>query len=321
MHAIFSKLSDCMDRNTDTVLVTIIDESGSAPRGTGAQMLCGESGLLSGTVGGGEVERQSLAVTLDVLASHRNTVRSFELRRSGNTGMVCGGAVTVLFTYIAAGDALWRALTGEILQHIADREAAALLLPLDRGAPRLAAPGTVEGGFFSLPLALGERALLFGAGHCSAALSPLLQTVGFRVTVMDNRPTMADPARFPGAEQVICGDFADLEAYVHITEDDFVVVMTSGHDFDFVVEAQVLRHPCAYVGVIGSKSKKETVNGMLRDAGISDDAIAAVHMPIGTAIGAVTPQEIAVSIAGEMIQCRAQLRARSGVTAHPCPMR
>lgn len=321
MRAIFSQLLSCMDSGTDTVLATIIAESGSAPRGEGAQMLCGETGLLSGTVGGGAVEQQSLALAQEVLKTRQNTVRTFELRREGNTGMACGGAVTVLFHHIPARDAHWRTLAGAVLQHIADREAAVLLLPLANGVPRLARPHTTEDGFYALPLTLGERALLFGAGHCSAALSPLLQTVGFRVTVMDNRAALADPARFPGAEQVICGDFERLSDYVQITEDDFVVVMTSGHNYDFIVEAQVLRHPCAYVGVIGSKSKKATVNAMLRDAGLPDAAIDTVHTPIGTAIGAVTPQEIAVSIAGEMIQCRAALRAQSGVTAHPCPMR
>lgn len=323
MHAIFTALLEQMAKSRDAVLVTIIEESGSAPRGVGAQMLCDATGLLSGTIGGGAVEQKSLAEAKNVLTTRQNAVRTCELYRggSGDIGMVCGGVVTVLLQYVPAGDEAWRNTATQVLQHIADREPAALLLPLNGGAPRLEALGTTAEGCFALPVTLGERALIFGAGHCSAALSPLLQTVGFRVTVMDDRPALADPARFPGAEQVICGDFARLSDYVTITEDDYVVVMTSGHEFDFTVESQVLRSPCAYVGVIGSKSKKAAVNQMLRSAGIPQTVIDTVYMPIGTAIGAVTPQEIAVSIAGEMIQCRAALRAESGVTARPCPMR
>ena len=96
-----------------------------------------------------------------------------------------------------------------------------------------------------------------------------------------------------------------------------MVIMTSGHMRDFQVEDQVLRGPFAYVGVIGSRRKTASVNQRLREAGVPEEAIALVHTPIGTPILAVTPEEIAVSIAGEMIQVRAQ---RRGPTPHGCPM-
>ena len=84
-----------------------------------------------------------------------------------------------------------------------------------------------------------------------------------------------------------------------MTEEDFVVIMTNGHMHDFQVEEQILRGPFAYVGVIGSRTKTASVNRRLREAGIPEESIAQVHTPIGTAIQAVTPAEIAVSIAGQ----------------------
>ena len=105
-----------------------------------------------------------------------------------------------------------------------------------------------------------------------------------------------------------------------IGDDDYVVIMTNGHRHDFVVEEQVLRGQYAYIGVIGSRTKTASVNALLRQAGISEEAIAAVHTPIGTAIKAVTPEEIAVSIAGEMICVRATRRENAGVQLHGCPM-
>ena len=114
----------------------------------------------------------------------------------------------------------------------------------------------------------------------------------------------------------------EREGYVHsdyltITDEDFVVIMTSGHVRDFQVEEQTLRGPFAYVGVIGSRRKTASVNQRLLEAGIPQSSIDLVHTPIGTPILAVTPEEIAVSIAGEMIRVRAQ---RRGPTSHGCPM-
>ena len=98
------------------------------------------------------------------------------------------------------------------------------------------------------------------------------------------------------------------------------MIMSNGHSHDLDVQKQVLKNPPVYVGVIGSKSKKAWVNQMLKDAGFSDEVIEKVHSPIGTAIKAVTPEEIAISIAGEMIYERALLRESRGIKAHGCPM-
>ena len=83
------------------------------------------------------------------------------------------------------------------------------------------------------------------------------------------------------------------------------MVMTSGHTHDFIVQEQILRRNFAYVGVIGSRAKTAAVNARLRAAGVQETAIASVHTPVGVAIKAVTPEEIAVSIAAELIAVRA----------------
>ena len=190
-------------------------------------------------------------------------------------------------------------------------------LPEDT-AQALRTPGfSMAAGYISLPLPIGQRALLFGAGHISQALCPLLTTIGFRPVVFDDRPELANTRLFPTAEQVICGDFTRISDYLTITDEDFVVIMTSGHVRDFQVEEQTLRGDFAYVGVIGSRRKTASVNQRLLEAGIPQSSIDLVHTPIGTPILAVTPEEIAVSIAGEMIQVRAQ---RRGPTSHGCPM-
>ena len=102
-----------------------------------------------------------------------------------------------------------------------------------------------------------------------------------------------------------------------MTSDDYAVIMTNGHVHDREAEEFVLRGPFAYIGVIGSRKKIAAVNAVLKGQGFSDELIASVHTPIGLAIKAVTPEEIAVSIAGELILTRASLRDTGSC---PCPM-
>ena len=322
MNGIFTTLLYEMEKHHDTVLCTIIADSGSTPRGRGAQMLVGDAGLLSGTIGGGAVEGGAIALGRTLLRERRSAVHEYKLRHNDgeDIGMVCGGDVTVHLQFIAAGDPVWKELAGSVLQRIALRQPGALVLALDGGAPALRDVPETDSAHIALPLPIGERAILFGGGHCSLALCPLLTTVGFRVTVVDDRPELVTKERFPTADAVICCDLDRVAETVPIGEEDYVVVMTNGHSHDFAVQEQVLRGKYAYIGVIGSRAKTASVNARLREAGISEAAIASVHTPIGTAIKAVTPEEIAVSIAGEMICVRATRRENAGVVLHGCPM-
>ena len=322
MNGIFTTLLYEMEKHHDTVLCTIIADSGSTPRGKGAQMLVGDAGLLSGTIGGGAVEGGAIALGQTLLRERRSAVHEYKLRHNDgeDIGMVCGGDVTVHLQFIAAGDPVWKELAGSVLQRIALRQPGALVLALDGGAPALRDVPETDSAHIALPLPIGERAILFGGGHCSLALCPLLTTVGFRVTVVDDRPELVTKERFPTADAVICCDLDRVTETVPIGEEDYVVVMTNGHSHDFAVQEQVLRGKYAYIGVIGSRAKTASVNARLREAGISEAAIASVHTPIGTAIKAVTPEEIAVSIAGEMICVRATRRENAGVVLHGCPM-
>lgn len=342
MTTIFSKLLYELEKQHDTVLVTIISKAGSTPRGIGSQMLVGRQGRLVGTIGGGAVEQRSEQMAMELLREKRSAQHSFLLRQNDteDIGMVCGGDVSVWFQMIEAAEADWPDLAGQLLSQLSVKKTGWLVQKLDgsfpslldeRGAPLAGAP--VEGlpapaantciltdAYFAMPLPVRDRAVIFGGGHCAQALVPILNQVGFSATVMDNRPEYADPALFPQADRVVCGDYLRIADTLTLLPSDYVVIMTSGHSHDFEVQAQVLRNPPVYVGVIGSRSKKAFVEMRLREAGIEEAAIRRIHTPVGTAIKAVTPEEIAVSIAGEMIYERALLREAGGTGRHGCPM-
>ena len=301
MITILEAIKKHMEQGEDLVLAVVGETEGSVPRGKGAAMLIGSSGILKGSIGGGALEAAVLRAGGECLDQKRSAALTYGLdggklltQNAGDTlptGMICGGRVSVWLQYICSGDRTW--------QEQCDQ---ALLLLKDGCSAQLSFDP------FSLPLDPPERALLFGGGHIAKALAPILASVDFRIVVMDDRPEFAAKERFPNAVQVVCGDFGRLDGVFPFRDNDYAVVVTSGHQYDFEVEEQLLRRSLAYVGVIGSRKKTAAVNAKLKAAGILEEKLAQVHTPIGLDIGAVTPEEIAVSIAAEMIAVRAERR-------------
>lgn len=320
MHTIFEALLTLLDRGEDAVLATVVSAQGSTPRGTGAQLLAGKDSLLAGTIGGGPGEAQALRLAAECLEKRQSALRRLELRHGGELDSVCGGEQEVLLQFISGDSDAWKALAREVLERLEARRGGCLVLEAGADPVLLEEGGPAwDGERLLLPLPIGERVVIFGGGHCALALVPVLRSVGFRVAVFDDRPEFASRERFPEAETVVCAPYTDIAAGLELTPEDCAVVMTSGHSHDFEVEEQLLRRPLRYVGVMGSRTKTAYVNQKLREAGVPEEAIRRVHTPIGTAIKAVTPEEIAVSIAGELIYERALCREAAGAGEHGCP--
>lgn len=285
------------------VLAAVAECSGSAPRSAGALMLVGNGGHLAGSVGGGAVEKRALELAAEVQRARAGVLHRISL---GALGMLCGGEVTLLLAFVPAHDGAW----AEILSRAVAGHGTLVLRPT--GTPELLdarenAP-VLRGNALFLPLVSKPRAVIFGAGHCGRALTPILASVGFAVTVFDNRPEFADAAAFPAAERVVCGDYARISEELTLRRGDYAVIMTAEHACDLDVLTQVLSGEAAYVGLIGSAKKRAAVSAHLAALGFSEDDISRVHTPIGLPILASTPAEIAVSITAEIIRCRAEER-------------
>ncbi len=145
---------------------------------------------------------------------------------------------------------------------------------------------------------------LFGGGHVSFAIAQIAQSVGFRIVVIDDRPMFANKERFPMASETLT--LAMETAFDHLAIDDlsYVVAVTRGHQHDKPVIEQAVKTDAAYIGMIGSRRKIALMWKDLEAKGIPREKLDAVHAPIGLDIGADTPEEIAVSIASELIQVR-----------------
>lgn len=150
-----------------------------------------------------------------------------------------------------------------------------------------------------------ERLIILGGGHIALPLVEFAVKVGYSVTVVDDRLNFANTGRFPLARQVICAPFDQALQRLTITDNDYVVIITRGHRHDQICLEQLLKgvRPF-YTGMIGSRRRVGALKELLIRAGYDRELLEKVHSPIGLAIGAVTPEEIAVSIMAELIACK-----------------
>lgn len=155
------------------------------------------------------------------------------------------------------------------------------------------------------PVASTAKVYLFGGGHISQKLVPILSTIDFNCIVIDDRAEFANVRLFPDAEKTIVTDFAELEEQIKIKANDYVVIMTRGHKNDYDVLSQTMKTDACYIGLVGSRTKLGKTRAQLLEDGFSQEDFERIYAPIGTKIKAVTPAELAISIAGELIMVRA----------------
>jgi xanthine dehydrogenase accessory factor len=172
--------------------------------------------------------------------------------------------------------------------------------------------GLVCGGtldVFVEPVTPVPHLYLFGAGHVSVNVYKVARMAGFAVHVVDDRDAYANRERFPDAEEIHADDFEQVMARLLPGENAYLVIVTRGHKDDMRVLRWAVEQPARYVGMIGSQRKVLAIYKELEANGVAREKLERVHAPMGLDIGAITPEEIAVSIVAEMIAVRRRVEA------------
>jgi xanthine dehydrogenase accessory factor len=167
--------------------------------------------------------------------------------------------------------------------------------------------GLICGGqldVFVEPVLPIPHAFIFGAGHISKSLSKVATLAGFATVVVDNRESFANRERFPEAEAVHAGEYEEVFPQLAINETGYVIIVTRGHRDDMRVLKLALSTPARYLAMIGSKRKVLNVIRELEKEGVERAAFERIHAPMGLDIGAISPEEIAISVTAEMIAVR-----------------
>jgi xanthine dehydrogenase accessory factor len=248
----FERLSELIASGTPVVSVTVVDTVGSVPNEKGSKMLVTASGLETGTVGGGKVEKRAIEEAQAMLAAGGNP-RFFQWQLNRDIGMTCGGMVRM---YLEAFNvATW-------------------------------------------------NIVVFGAGHVSGALVPILLGLDCRLTCIDPRPGWLE--RLPDSPRLQRIVSTDMPGEVAgLPEESFVVLITMGHTTDKPILLEILRtREFPFIGVIGSRAKAKQLRRDVEEAGLPPEATQRFHCPVGLPIGSNHPQEIAISIAAQLLQER-----------------
>ncbi|HET6489095.1 MAG TPA: XdhC/CoxI family protein [Syntrophales bacterium] len=236
--------------NSPCALAIVTESKGSAPRKSGAKMIVKADGSITGTIGGGKVEREVVDAALTAIA--RCTPAMISLALTEEHGHVCGGSLSV---YIE-------------------------------------------------PLALAPRLAIVGAGHVGRALATVARFAGFRVMMSDERAEYATNDKVPDAHEILHAEAEKALAALPVDADTYVVIATHSYEIDFAAVRAALKTPARYIGLIGSKRKREVLFKELQTEGFSAEDLSRLRIPVGLPIGGDSPEEIAVSIAAQLIQER-----------------
>jgi xanthine dehydrogenase accessory factor len=296
MRDLFDEILQRAQAGEPVAVCTLVRTRGSTPQKRGAVMVVLRDGTALGTIGGGCVEADVKTRALRLLGERADRLLSFKLDHDPgwDDGLICGGAIDVAVQVIDSSE-----------RAAAFRAARAILAGGQVATLAIDVPD--ENGqrhHFDQPVEPAPLLLIAGAGHVGAALALIAAQIDFRVTVIDDRADLATPQRLGAAAKCIIGPIDQEMARYPIDERTYVVVVTRGHRHDAGALAAVIRSPAKYVGLIGSKRKVIQLFGDLRQQGVPHEMLERVHAPIGLDIGAITPAEIAVSIAAELIATR-----------------
>ena len=346
MKKLYREMAGLLEKKESFVAATLFDTTGSAPRTNGTKMLIRSDGSTAGTIGGGRLEADAVKLAAEVAASGTSRIASFNLTGAdaASMDMICGGQGEILLDYIDATDENNGKVYQQAVELLERREKGRLVTAFDEGRGMgvlgrrqclISQNGSMAGRYDGDPKVLEkfiarsakssfhaeisdnrrfflERispaalVYIFGAGHVSQKIAPLSENVGFTTIILDDRPEYANRKIFPEAAEIILLDSFGRLPKLAVDENCYVVIVTRGHLHDKSVLEWALRSRAGYIGMIGSRRKRDKIYAALVDQGFSKQELAGVYSPIGTDIGAETPEELAVSIVGELIKVRAE---------------
>lgn len=343
MQEVIAEIDTWRQQGRRVALATVVKAYGSAPRPAGAKMAIADTMDFAGSVSGGCVELAVIDEALEVLETGRPKLVSYGITQDmlWEVGLACGGVIhvfiepfdaarevfdalrariraqlpAVVATVIRSNGRLGRkvlilddgSVTGSLGDPELDRQVAAdALAALDAERPEVKTYrlGDEEVELFFDPYPAPPKLVILGGVHTAIPLARMAREVGFRVVVADPRAKFANRERFPTADEVLVAWPEEALARVGVDRSTYIAILTHDPKIDEPALKAALNSPARYIGAIGARKTHAERVEKLRSWGFSEEEIGRIHAPIGLSIGAVTPEEIAVSILAEIIAVR-----------------
>lgn len=320
------------DFSLRAALCSQLEHKGSVPRKDYPNMLVFENGKSIGTVGGGNLEHSVIEMAKSVIANNLPVFETFDLTQTDPSakGSICGGRTRILIEpYTKKLRDIWKSLdllnlhkpgvimvteviAGEIvssqryvlhpnssLQAIPDK-IAQIIKPVWRSG-KSKTLSTPDGFYLIHRISPLPMLHIFGAGHVGHSVAELAHFIDLDTTIYDDREDLANLERFPHARRICVDSFSNMAERAPISQNDYVLVMTRGHQHDLELLRWLLSLKITYLGLLSSKTKWRLLSETLLEEGYTADVLKSIHAPVGLEIKSETVPEIAISIISEII--------------------
>ncbi len=311
---LWSFITERLRRDESIMLLVVAASTGSSPGRAGFKMAVAQDDF-TGSIGGGVMEVDLADKARSILTARSDDYdalvrRIHQKNVPESSGMICAGEQTVIFRKIDSSELAAVLTVIDAIETEAEKSLEITPGGIDlikmNSKDQIGFRSSVDGGYrFTQSLPNRNTLEIVGGGHCALALSELMAKLDFRVNIYDDRRGLNTVQKNEFARQVqIVESYTSIGEIIHSDPNKYVVVMTIGFEFDKVVIRELLSKDFRYFGVLGSKAKMSVLLRELRDEGLSAERLGKIHTPIGLGISSHTPEEIAVSIAAEIISVK-----------------
>lgn len=310
-------IHDKLQQQQKVLVLTVIENFGSSPGRKGFKMLIAEDGFIYGSVGGGVMEFALVEEAKELLQKENTPPFIKKQIHKGNikdgSGMICSGEQTVAFHCLNKQHI---SVVENLINCLKNGAKGTLSLTPDAfefSTTQIPAQfdyqiNSKEDWFFKEHIGFKETLYIVGGGHVGVAVSELFVKLGFYVVVFDNRENLNTLENNQTAHKKLVIDYNDIENHIDASSSSYVAIMTNKYTDDKLVLSKLIHHSYGFLGVLGSKAKLHTMWEVLQNEGVTLAQLEKVHAPIGLSIKSETPEEIAVSIAAQVIQVKNQNR-------------
>jgi xanthine dehydrogenase accessory factor len=311
---IWKYITDQLNANKKLAFMCVLESIGSSPGRQGFKMAVSEDGTMSGSIGGGIMEHKMVELCRTLLIA--DPFKPFIKRQihqdvaNEKSGMICSGEQTIVFYHLDTSDLSW---VESIYKHLINNKFGVLNLSFDSIKFRLDqtlvniysySQQSETSWTYQEQLGFKQHIYILGAGHVGLALSEMMCRLGFYVVVMDDRDALNTMYQNTHAHHTEVIDYETIGHYIPENDHTYVVLVSFGYRTDKVLLKQCLGRKYKYLGMMGSAEKVKVLYKELQEEGFSKEQLDQVHSPIGMSINSKTPEEIAVSIAAEIIEVK-----------------
>ncbi|MCF6270960.1 MAG: XdhC family protein [Melioribacteraceae bacterium] len=308
-------ISDKILSDKSVVLLIVADASSASPGRTGFKMAIADDGTSIGTIGGGIMEFDIVSEMKNAFIKNEqlNIVRKLHhnnLAKGDKSGLICGGVQTIVFKSLSKKnigtiDSIIEALDKRVNGILSITDNSFLFIPNKIGDDEISIKIEPNSSWeFEENIGIPNTVYVIGGGHVGLAVSQIMSTLDFYVVVFDHRKDVQTMDENIYANKKIITSYNKINEYILEGSKSYVVVVTPNHSSDKDALISVIKMDLKYIGSMGSKRKIDSIVSYLKDAGITDDLLEKIYTPIGLKIGAESPEEIAISIASEIISIK-----------------